>query len=152
MFSWQSWSPKLLTTEIFTAFENNNKLDINKKIPDNYNNCFSYKYIFRGFCHLLSITTCFKLGLQNTYNWFDNCNVGSFKSAEWQGFVVVFPRDGTSCRTSRDKKKILSRCPVVPLSRDKGKSKCPRTNFSVPAHPGTKWFKNFQEKRPDYPF
>ena len=29
-------------------------------------------------------------------------------------------------------------CPGVPLSRDKGRSKCPRTNSSVPGHPGIK--------------
>ena len=29
-------------------------------------------------------------------------------------------------------------CPVVPLSRDKGRSKCPGTNPSVPGRPGTK--------------
>ena len=28
--------------------------------------------------------------------------------------------------------------PVVPLSRDKGRSKCPGTNSSVPSRPGTK--------------
>ena len=28
--------------------------------------------------------------------------------------------------------------PVVPLSVDKGRSKNPGTNFSVPGHPGTK--------------
>merc|ERR1711997_1414207 len=37
-------------------------------------------------------------------------------------------------------------CPGVPLSRDKGRSKCPGTNSSVPARPGTKQFKNFQKK------
>ena len=76
---------------------------------------------------------------------------------------VVFPRDGTSRGTSRDKpgrdvplslcpgtKK--NSCPGVPLSRDKGRSKCPGTNSSVPARPGTKRFKNFQKKGPDFPF
>ena len=29
-------------------------------------------------------------------------------------------------------------CPGVPLSRNKGRSKCPRTNSSVPGRPGTK--------------
>ena len=29
-------------------------------------------------------------------------------------------------------------CPGVPLSRDKGRSKCPGTNSSVPSRPGTK--------------
>jgi hypothetical protein len=29
-------------------------------------------------------------------------------------------------------------CPGVPLSRDKGRSKNPGTNYSVPGHPGTK--------------
>ena len=43
-------------------------------------------------------------------------------------------------------------CPGVPLSRDKGRSKCPGTNSSVPARPGTKRFKKFQKKRPDFPF
>ena len=50
---------------------------------------------------------------------------------------------------SRDKKVPLSRhpfvpgqksfaCPAAPLPRDKGRSKCPGTNSSVPGHPGTK--------------
>ena len=50
---------------------------------------------------------------------------------------------------SLDKKVSLSRrpfvpgqksfaCPAVPLSRDKGRSKCPGTNSSVPGRPGTK--------------
>ena len=64
-------------------------------------------------------------------------------------FQVGFPRDGTSRGTSRDKpgrdvplslcpgtKKIS--CPGVPLSRDKGRSKCPGTNSPVPGRPGTK--------------
>ena len=29
-------------------------------------------------------------------------------------------------------------CPGVPLSRDKGRSKCPGTKHSVPGRPGTK--------------
>ena len=65
----------------------------------------------------------------------------------------MFPRDGTS----RDKpgrdvplslcpgtKKIS--CPGVPLSRDKGRSKCPGTNSSVPGRPGTKSPPKNQEK------
>ena len=36
-------------------------------------------------------------------------------------------------------------CPGVPLSRDKGRSKCPGTNSSVPGRPRTKWIKNFQK-------
>ena len=35
--------------------------------------------------------------------------------------------------------------PVVPLSWDKGRRKCPRTNSSVPGHPGTKWIKKIQK-------
>ena len=61
-------------------------------------------------------------------------------------FILGFPRDGTSRGTSRDKPgrdvplslcpgtKIFS-CPVVPLSRDKGRSKCPGTKPSVPGRP-----------------
>ena len=37
-------------------------------------------------------------------------------------------------------------CHGVLLSRNKGRSKCPGTNSSVPARPGTKRFKNFQKK------
>ena len=43
-------------------------------------------------------------------------------------------------------------CPGVTLSHDKGRSKCPGTHSSVPARPGTKRFKNFQKKGPDFPF
>ena len=45
-------------------------------------------------------------------------------------FLLGFPRDvpGQSW-TGR---------PVVPLSQDKGRSKNPGTNFSVPGRPGTK--------------
>ena len=50
------------------------------------------------------------------------------KITENLGFKLVFPRNGT--------KKFS--CPGVPLSRDKGRSKCPGTNPSVPGCPGTK--------------
>ena len=36
-------------------------------------------------------------------------------------------------------------CPAVPLSRNKGRSKCPGTNSSVLGRPGTKWIKKFQK-------
>ena len=49
-------------------------------------------------------------------------------------FKLVFPRDGMS----RDKKNFLS--------RDKGRSKCPGTNSSVPGRPGTKSPLKNQEK------
>ena len=63
---------------------------------------------------------------------------------------LVFPRDGTSrCPFVPGQKNSY---PGVPLSRDKGRSKCPGTNSSVPARPGTKRFKNFQKKGPDFPF
>ena len=64
-------------------------------------------------------------------------------------FSIVFPRDGTSRGTSGTKKKS---CPGVPLSRDKGRSKCPGPNSSVPARPGTKRFKKFQRIRSDLLF
>ena len=75
-------------------------------------------------------------------------------------YKLGFPRDGMSRGTSRDKpgrdvplswdKKVLPvplslcpetkniSCPGVPLSRNKGRSKCPGTNSSVPGRPGTK--------------
>ena len=76
--------------------------------------------------------------------------------------TLVFPRDGTSRGTSRDKPGRvvpLSRCPGttknscpgVPLSRDKGRSKCPGPNSSVPARPGTKRFNFFQKKKARFP-
>ena len=46
----------------------------------------------------------------------------------------MFPRDGMS----RDKKNFLS--------RDKGRSKCPGTNSSVPGRPGTNSTPKNQEK------
>ena len=46
-------------------------------------------------------------------------------------------RDGTSrCPFVPGQKSFA--CPAVPLSRDKGRSKCPGTNSSVPGRPGTK--------------
>ena len=70
------------------------------------------------------------------------------------GLEVVFPRDGTSCGTSRDKpgwdvplslcpgtKK--NSCPGVPLSRDKARSKNSGKNSSVT---GQNEFKNFKKK------
>ena len=66
-------------------------------------------------------------------------------------YLVGFPQDGTSrCPFVPGQKK--NSCPGVPLSRDKGRSKCPGTNSSVPARPGTKRFKIFQKKGPDFPF
>ena len=47
---------------------------------------------------------------------------------------------------SRDKKNC---CPSVPLSWDKGRSKCPGTNSSVP---GKNDLKIFKKKGPDFPF
>merc|ERR1712051_524714 len=89
-------------------------------------------------------------------------NSCSLINLKYFGFKLVFPRDGTSRRMSRDKpgrdvplslcpgtKK--KSCPGVPLSRDKGRSKRPGTNSSVPARPGTKRFKNFQKKRTRFP-
>ena len=65
--------------------------------------------------------------------------------------ILAFPRDGTSrCPFVPGQRHFP--CPAVPLSQDKGRSKCPRTNSSVPARPGTKRFKNFQKKGPDFPF
>ena len=65
---------------------------------------------------------------------------------ELYGFKVGFPMDRSSRGTSRDKpgrdaplflcpgtKKFP--CPSVPSSRDKGRTKNPRTNFSVPGRP-----------------
>ena len=53
-----------------------------------------------------------------------------------------FPRDGTSCCPFVPGQKYS----LVPLSRDKGRSKNPGTNSSVPGRPGTKWIKKFQKK------
>ena len=87
-----------------------------------------------------------------------NCslrNLVVFKVQIEMAIQLVFPRDGTSRGTSRDKpgrdvplslcpgtKK--NSCPGVPLSRDKGRSKCPGTNSSVPGRPGKKRIKKFQ--------
>ena len=61
---------------------------------------------------------------------------------------VAFPRDGTSrCPFVPGQGHYLR--PIVPLSRDKGQSKCPGTNSSVPGRPGTKSFSifaHFQKK------
>ena len=54
-------------------------------------------------------------------------------------FKLGFPRDGTS-RCPFVPGQGHFPCPGVPLSRDKGKSKCPGTNSSVPGRPGTKLF------------
>jgi hypothetical protein len=69
-------------------------------------------------------------------------------------FVVGFPRDGTSQdKPGRDVPLSLCpgtkkfSCPGVPLSREKGMSKNPRTNYSVPGRPGTK----FSEKMNRFP-
>ena len=53
----------------------------------------------------------------------------------------MFPQDGTSRGTSRDKPGW-----DVLLSQDKGRSKCPGTNSSVPGRPGTKSPPKNQEK------
>ena len=60
-------------------------------------------------------------------------------------FKLGFPRDGTSRdKPGQDVPLSLcpgtkkNSCPGVPLSRDKGRSKCPGTNSSVPSRPGTK--------------
>ena len=37
-------------------------------------------------------------------------------------------------------------CPGVPLSREKGRSKCPGTNPSVPGRPWTPWTKSPSKK------
>ena len=60
---------------------------------------------------------------------------------------VVFPRDkpGQDVPLSLCPGTKKFSCPGVPLSRDKGRSKCPGTNSSVPGRPGTKWIKNFQK-------
>ena len=72
------------------------------------------------------------------------------KSAESSGSRVGFPRDerpgtnrdGTSrCPFVPGQKNFLvpaSLCPGVPLSQDKGRSKCPGTNPSVSGRPVTK--------------
>ena len=62
----------------------------------------------------------------------------------WRYFEVVFPRDRTSWDKDGTSRCLLVPgqrhfpCPAVPLSQDKGRSKCPRTNSSVPGRPGTK--------------
>ena len=68
-------------------------------------------------------------------------------------YVLVFPRDGTSRdKPGRDVPLSLCpgtknfSCPGVPLSRDKGRSKCPGTNSSVPGRPGAKSPPKNQEK------
>ena len=54
---------------------------------------------------------------------------------------VAFPRDGTfRCPFVPGQGHFP--CPGVPLSRDKGKIKCPGTNSSVPVRPGTKLGEN----------
>ena len=61
--------------------------------------------------------------------------------------AVGFPRDGTSrdnpgrvVRLSLCPRTKVFPCPVVPLSQDKGKSKNPGTNFSVPGRQGQNHF------------
>ena len=53
--------------------------------------------IFRGFCHLLSITTCVELDLQNTTDLITAKWV-LFKSAERHGFVVIRILDSIDLR------------------------------------------------------
>ena len=69
-----------------------------------------------------------------------------YKTLEERTVAGFWQVDGISSSISKGRDVPLSlcprtkefSCPGVPLSRDKGRSKCPGTNPSVPGRPGTK--------------
>ena len=77
-------------------------------------------------------------------------NVIHFEFFGFKVSILGFPRDGTS-RCPFVPGQGHFPCPGVPLSRDKGMSKCPGTNSSVPGRPGTKLLSYFAHQLHYFP-
>ena len=90
------------------------------------------------------------LGLHLLEEWIRHCiGLANQGSCVRDVFGLVFPRDGTSRGTSRDKKKILSRCPVVP---GQGQEKMSRDKLLCPGTSQDKMNLKIFKKRPDFLF
>ena len=139
------------------------QINVTKSCTDfrncNWNMGKIYSYIF--ILIIYDLTLLFEMFWNNILMSPPSCE--SHRHA-WMRLSLRFPRERTSrCPFVPGQKsfpvplslcprtKKIS-CPAVPLSRDKGRSKCPGTNSSVPGRPGTKWIIFFWKKWPDFMF